>query len=365
MKRLESLPVIPVNCHFLDSGAFSQLSLSQQYARENNCSPADFYDTDEFWTYARDYAEFVNKYHYAIDYCANIDVIQNPELTWRNQQWLEGIKVKGCPKPPKNPIKPVPVIHFGANMEWVSHYINHGYKFIALGGLVAGGASIKRNVIGWLDRAFNIVCDTPDRLPQVKVHGFGLTGLRYLTRYPFYSVDSTSWTKVGAYGQIWIPRLRGATWNDDSKEWEGGEFVFDGKHWVVLIADHNVSRKNLKSLKDKEARQREGFYDDLYFDARSDNRNVIKYHAMSEREKAMMRKWVEFIGLPIGRAKGGKVIEIGVTTRHIERRAANMLFYEHMRRSIPKYPWPFKSHGGRTIDFITEADKDFKRRRKE
>ena len=45
----------------------------------------------------------------------------------------------------------------------------------------------KPKLFGFLDACFLIL------KTEVKVHGFGMTGPPLLKRYPFYSVDSTSW----------------------------------------------------------------------------------------------------------------------------------------------------------------------------
>ena len=59
---------------------------------------------------------------------------------------------------------------------------------------------------------------------------------------------------------------------------------------------------------------------------------------------AIVKEWLELIDVPLGkRDKDGEVLEYGVVTRHIERRAACLLFFEQMRQSLPEWPWPFRS----------------------
>lgn len=40
---------------------------------------------------------------------------------------------------------------------------------------------------------------------MAKVHGFGLGSPDYVFRYPWYSVDSSSWRKTASIGKAWIP----------------------------------------------------------------------------------------------------------------------------------------------------------------
>lgn len=37
---------------------------------------------------------------------------------------------------------------------------------------------------------------------QVKIHGFALTNTKIVSKYPFYSVDSTSWLSASKFGQV-------------------------------------------------------------------------------------------------------------------------------------------------------------------
>ena len=53
--------------------------------------------------------------------------------------------------------------------------------YIGLGGMVRQPTKLLRT---WLDRMFADYLTNPDHTPKVKVHGFGLTNLDLLFRYP-------------------------------------------------------------------------------------------------------------------------------------------------------------------------------------
>ena len=280
-----------VESHFLDSGAFTLWTKAAEYHKKNGGGRWDYYDTDEFWEYVDAYAAFIKKYKVAIDLYANVDVIPNPELTWRNQKYLEK----------KHGLTPVPVVHYPTNTKWLSRYIKAGYKIIGLGGLV--GSTMKKSCQSWIGECFDIVCDTPDRLPKVKIHGFGVTSYRFLLRYPWWSVDSAAWDKIASYGGICVPHKR------------GGKFVFDVPPYIMKI-----------SMESPQAETRHHFL------------------TMCQAERDIIKDWLAFIKIPIGKLdKKGEVIEQGVVTFHVYRRIANLLFYDMMVKSLPKWPWAFRA----------------------
>lgn len=103
-----------------------------------------------------------------------MDVIGNPELTWRNQRILER----------QYGLRPVPVVHYRTDLEWLKFYMKKGYDVIGLGGLV--GSHAGEECRKWIAAAFDIVCDNPERLPVQKLHGFGVTSYELMIRFPWY-----------------------------------------------------------------------------------------------------------------------------------------------------------------------------------
>lgn len=273
---------------FLDSGSFTLHSRSLEYAEENNCERWDYYDTDDFWEYMDQYIQFVLKHEDVILLYANMDVIYNPKLTWRNQKYLE-----------QGGINPVPVVHRGTNLRWLKRYIKLGYEIIAFGGMVAqSGQTVRSNQL-WLDRCFSIVCNTHNNLPCIKTHGFGITSYKLLTRYPWYSVDSVTWAKRGAFGEILVPRKR------------GGQFVFNVSPHTIAVSMENP------------------------------NLNTHGEHLLSlpKLEYSVVLEWLDLIGIPLGKHNNQEVIKQGIVTNPYMRWDANLLFFEMLRKSLPKYPW--------------------------
>lgn len=183
---------VNIRSHFLDSGAFS-LRIKQAKHIKNGGTAESFYDSEDFWHYMDSYIRFIKKYKAAIDLYANLDVIGNPKLTWRNQKYMEA-----------HGLKPIPVVHFKTPMRWLRRYIEAGYKMIGLGGLVRKVTKVECRQ--WLDECFTIICPAPNYRPIVKVHGFGMTKIGFLFRYPWWSVDATTIEQMSRWGKILVPR---------------------------------------------------------------------------------------------------------------------------------------------------------------
>ena len=220
-----------------------------------------------------------------------MDVIPNPELTYRSQKYLED----------RHGLRPVPVVHYTTDLKWLRRYMDEGYEIIGLGGLV--GRMKTPGCRRWVERAFELVCDQPSRLPRVKLHGFGVTDYLSMVRYPWWSVDSTTWAKVGGFGNILVPHYR------------RGRFVFDLEPYVIKVS-------------------------------RDDLTNGTKFHYLSlpPQGRRIINRWLERIGVPLGTNKPGtkEPQELGVINQHAYRRAACLLFLEEMRKSLPDWPWPYR-----------------------
>jgi hypothetical protein len=91
-------------------------------------------------------------------------------------------------------IRPIPVYHGNETLEWMERYIDDGHKLIGISWSHATqGGNYRRQ---YYDRVFNLAAKH-----NVYLHGFAQTG-RAAFAYPWYSVDSSSWLKVAAFGSI-------------------------------------------------------------------------------------------------------------------------------------------------------------------
>jgi hypothetical protein len=139
------------------------------------------------------YAKFQKQNLDVIRMASVLDAIGDPNATWQNQSRLEEL---GCAV--------IPCFHYGEPFE-VGRYYAKNYPYISLGGMVpisSGPLQI------WLDEVFTeVICDRSGHA-QCKVHGFGMTSLDLMWRYPWFSVDSTSWLMYAMFGNIIFPESR-------------------------------------------------------------------------------------------------------------------------------------------------------------
>jgi len=205
---------------FLDSGAFSMFTQG--------------IDVD-----LKDYADFVMENDDIILTASNLDVIGrgNEKATMKNQKILEdfGARIQ-------------PVHHARDKDKYLAQYLEAGYDYIFLGGMVPEHSKYLRK---WLDRIWDTILTDSKGKPLVKVHGFGLTTPDLMLRYPWYSVDSTSWLMAASSGSVYIPvkgKLKAVAFSDLSPSAKKR-----GSHFNTLSSkEQKKIRKWFKKYKFKE-----------------------------------------------------------------------------------------------------------------
>lgn len=156
---------------FLDSGAFSAFTKGVKVDLPKYCR----------WI----------KSHIDIIDCASVlDSIGDAQGTYANQIAMEKLGVT-----------PLPCYHYGEDPKYLEYYIAN-YEYITLGGMVPISTP-KLHI--WLDDIFDKYLVDGAGRPKVKIHGFGLTAIPLMKKYPWYSVDSSSWVQAAANGRVWHP----------------------------------------------------------------------------------------------------------------------------------------------------------------
>jgi len=149
-----------------------------------------YVDKPEYATYREAYIEFMLKHKDEVDVYSNLDVINNPKLTYRNQKIIE-----------EAGLHPIPVWHLGNDPKWLERYVKE-YDYIAIGGLVPNPTSV---LIPLLDALFKEHLLDSKGYPKVKLHGFACTSLPLMERFPWFSVDSATCRKLANFGSIVLP----------------------------------------------------------------------------------------------------------------------------------------------------------------
>lgn len=133
----------------------------------------------------KEYADYVNKNNVVNAF--NLDT-NDVDETLENQKYLLANTKANI----------IPIFHYS---DYVDGHIDllddfmRDFKYISVGGLV-GNTINRQNKMKFLDYVFYKTRDV------VPVHGLGITQLDFLKRYPFYSVDSTSWISGARFGNL-------------------------------------------------------------------------------------------------------------------------------------------------------------------
>ena len=280
---------------FLDSGAFSAKSQG---------TPIDL----------NEYMKFIKKNKDQISHYANLDVIGDARASWENQRIMEA-----------EGLTPLPVFHMEDDFKYLYECLM--YDYFCLGGM-AGESSVAR--IAFLDRCWEIICDSKDNLPISKVHGFGMSSTKLICRYPWYSVDSSSWVQYGLYGMILIPRrVLGVP---DFTTSPVKVFVSsvsprkseEGKHFDNLTV--NERHYVLEFLVEKKIEL-----------GMSEFKNVAKGYSLRDNEKFVNKE----------KTKVEEIIHPGVCNNGDHRDLLNYKYFMDLAASQPEYPWAYKTKNRR------------------
>ena len=294
---------------FLDSGAFSAW-------------------TQKIEINIHEYIEFIKKHRNFITVYANLDVIgiggKQPnkltaEATLENQKIMEAAG-----------LDPLPCFHFGEPYEYLEYYIKH-YDYIALG--VAGNSG--RKLIPWFDICFsNYICDKQTGLPKVKVHGFAVTSLPLMLRYPWYSVDSTSWVITGRMGGIFMPR-----WSENNKKW-----IYDGASWKIAVSNRSPNKKESgRHLDTLSKRHKEIVLNYIAEKGYAIGKSEFK---MVEQSYVLDKAYEKWAGKKPENKTAKRELEIilepGISNKYQLRDEMNIIYFLDLEKSIQPWPWAFR-----------------------
>jgi hypothetical protein len=301
---------------FLDSGAFSA------------------------WTQGisiniQEYIDFIKEHQDIIEVYANLDVIakgntlaskeEAAKQTLRNQRIME-----------KAGLKPLPVFHIGEPFRYLEGYLKK-YDYICLGGMVG---KPKSTLVPWLNKCFGeYLCDGKG-LPKVKVHGFGLTSLPLMLQFPWYSVDSTSWVTTGRMGSIYVPRYR------------QGKPIYDENSWKIAVSSRSPSMKDagqhIDTLPPKQkAIILEYIHSKGYQLGKSRFERVMQVRELAENERWAERKPKNSLDTRLLEI----IEEPGVSNMYQLRDEMNIIYFQDLEKSMPKWPWPFQRQGLKGFSF--------------
>ncbi|QBQ71197.1 queuosine tRNA-ribosyltransferase [Shewanella phage S0112] len=161
---------------FLDSGAFSSWSQGVEV------------DLPAYCDYIHRNKDIILHEDDAI-VASVLDKIGSDQGTYENQLEME-----------RRGVRPLPCFHYGEDPRYLEYYVAN-YSYITLGGMVAQSTP---DLLIWLDELWEKYLTDSSGRPKTKVHAFGVTTPVLMRKYPWFSVDSSSWVQVAANGGIMI-----------------------------------------------------------------------------------------------------------------------------------------------------------------
>lgn len=174
-----------------------------------------------------EYAEFIIKHESKLDCYINLDAIPADQSddaikkavdeTFENQQYME-----------KRGLKPIPVFHSGEPWDALKHYVDN-YERLALGGMVKSSDQGP-----YLETAWNTYLTDKEGKATRKVHGFGMTTLSRLVKYPWDTVDSTTWLTQAKIGIVHVPPKK-----------SDGTFNYLVRPTLVSISENCMKREEI------------------------------------------------------------------------------------------------------------------------
>jgi len=300
---------------FLDSGAFSAWSKNVTI------------DLNAYMQFIQDNEQYIEVY-------SNLDVIGSAEGSWKNQEIMEA-----------NGFHPLPVFHLNDDVS--SLYRCMEYPYFCLGGM-AGRDCSENDRVQFLDSCWDIICDNKDRIPKQKVHGFGMTSLKLMLRYPWYSTDSTSWVMTSRFGSVYVPNIR------------DGKYVYNEDSWKVCVSQRSPSvtevGQHFETFSAMEKKQILKYFDSKGFKlGKSEFRKEDPKYTPKDNERWFGKEEADSQRNVRGDRNGyvnqgwtkertiEKVIEPGLSNDYKQRDEMNIIYFMDLEKSMPEWPWPWLS----------------------
>ncbi|RLF30300.1 MAG: hypothetical protein DRN14_00145 [Thermoplasmata archaeon] len=240
------------------------------------------------------------------------------ELGWKNYQRMlkAGLPVE----------KVLPVFHQNDDFKWLRRFIRRGVPYFGISP-ANDRTSYQRQL--WLDQCMRIVCDDKG-MPKAKFHGFAVTSVPLMLRYPWYSCDSASWLRCAMYGGVMIP------WTEPD-----GERNYLKTPRVVNFSTKNDLRKekgaHYDSMNAAHKKQVDKYLKDMgvVIGKSSYRREERKYKVSARGEENIFCRHEDHVIVE-------KIEVAGVSNSVAVRAVVNMRYMEEVEKRI-EWPRPFKS----------------------
>lgn len=173
MRNWEKPLISKFGAFLLDSGAFTFMSNAKKH------------ENIDWLSYVDRYCDFIVENNIKLFFELDIDKIAGIRYVEMLRSRIED----------KTHRKPIPVWHPSRGKDYWLNMIKE-YDYVAIGGIAAKDISLAKYEV-----LFPWMLNQAHRA-NVKVHGLGYTKIEKLDKYRFDSIDSTTWTVGGQFGEI-------------------------------------------------------------------------------------------------------------------------------------------------------------------
>ena len=282
----------------------------------------------------QEYITFCLDHYEMLDYIVNLDVIpSSPYQKVTKEDSKNSVKqgwgnYKTMLNAGISKDKLIHVFHQGEDMKWLKRMV----KQIPYIGVSPANDKTTQQKILWLDECMDYVTDNQGT-PIVKFHGFGVTSLRIMLRYPWYSVDSTSWVVTGRMGSIYIPRYKGGKW------------IYDENSWKIAVSNRSPNTKeagkHIETLPPTEKHICLDYIHNKGYElGKSEFKEVNPDHVLVENER-----WAEKKEKDQQKRLLEIIVEPGISNKYQLRDEMNIIYFLDLEKSMPEWPWAFKKKG--------------------
>jgi hypothetical protein len=266
-----------------------------------------------------DYCKWLTEHKEELTCYANLDVINDGQASFDN--WVE-LRKRG--------FNPLPVYHASTSPQFLERYMAEGATYLCIGAIAKMNTSYR---VSNLDLIWSNHLVDKNGMPKVRVHGFGLTSLRIMVRYPWYSVDSTSWAYAARCGLLFIPKYR------------AGQFRYTEQSYKRFVstrsprAKHSGGEHHIDAMGEHEKKLLRMYLDSINVPyGKSEMRPYKKGEVLADNE----RLWDRRVHTHGQSAMVEKVIEAGIVNDQRIRNQTNIIFFLNLAKEMPKYPWAFR-----------------------
>lgn len=144
------------------------------------------------------YIGFVKRHSHLIESAVNLDIIPERgfdkdqlraacEQSYRNLQIMKDAGINA-----------LPVVHQVDGPGWLERYLDDREPYIALAPVRGGG----KRALNWLNRCFETIKQASY---QPQLHGLAVTNAIQMMEFPWTSVDSSTWVRQAAAGNVFVP----------------------------------------------------------------------------------------------------------------------------------------------------------------